>query len=156
LAEHLHTNSSTALEKSFLQMAPPSWRISTNFASWLRYCSDVAHRRPTKLCTIFGRLLAGTLYIHFWGLLPLTEFCHVQNSLYVQVLRSRILAPLLHGTPAASLSQTFAAWYKEWNCGTFADGTVCIRLGVRHVGHRPTLWSFIIQCVMDICLLSFL
>jgi len=32
-------------------------QISTGFASWLRYCSDVAHRRPTKLCTMFGRLL---------------------------------------------------------------------------------------------------
>jgi len=30
----------------------------------------------------------------------------VQNSLCVQVLRSRILAALLHGTPAAGLSQT--------------------------------------------------
>jgi len=30
----------------------------------------------------------------------------VQNSLYVQVLRSRILAALLHGTPAAGVSQT--------------------------------------------------
>jgi len=29
---------------------------STGFASWLR-CSDVAHRRPTKLCMVFGRLL---------------------------------------------------------------------------------------------------
>jgi len=27
------------------------------FASCLLYCSDVAHRRPTKLCTMFGRLL---------------------------------------------------------------------------------------------------
>ena len=27
------------------------------FASWLRYCRDIAHRRPTKLCTIFGQLL---------------------------------------------------------------------------------------------------
>ena len=33
--------------------------------------------------------------------LPLTEFRHVQNSLCVQVLRSPILAALLHGTPAA-------------------------------------------------------
>jgi len=45
-------------------------QISTGFASWLRYCSGVAHRRPTKLCTMFGRLLAATLYIHFRGLLP--------------------------------------------------------------------------------------
>jgi len=49
---------------------------------------------------------ACTLYIHFWGLLPLTEFCLVQNSLCVQVLRSIILAVLLHGTPATGVSQT--------------------------------------------------
>jgi len=30
----------------------------------------------------------------------------VQNSLYVQVLRSPILAALLYGTPAAGVSQT--------------------------------------------------
>ena len=39
---------------------------------------------------------AGTLYIYILGLLPLREFCHVQNSLCVQVLRSRILAALLY------------------------------------------------------------
>jgi len=33
---------------------------------------------------------------------------------------------------------TFVAWYKEWNYGTFADGTTYIRLGGYHVGHRPT------------------
>ena len=48
----------------------------------------------------------GTLYIHFRGLLPLSEFYPAQNSLYVQVLRSPILAALLHGTPAADVSQT--------------------------------------------------
>jgi len=38
---------------------------------------------------------AGTLYIHFWASCPLTEFCPVQNSLYVQVLHSPVLAALL-------------------------------------------------------------
>jgi len=32
-------------------------QISTGFAFWLHYCSDVVHRRPTKLCTMFVRLL---------------------------------------------------------------------------------------------------
>jgi len=46
-------------------------------------------------------------YVYIFGsFCSLTEFCHVQNSLCVQVLHSRILAPLLHGTPAAGLSQT--------------------------------------------------
>ena len=33
------------------------WDISTGFASWQRYCSDVAQRKPTKLCTVFGPYL---------------------------------------------------------------------------------------------------
>jgi len=47
---------------------------------------------------------AATLYIHFRC--PLMEFHHVQNSLCVRVLHSPILAALLHGTAAASISQT--------------------------------------------------
>jgi len=41
----------------------------------------------------------------YWNL-ALKEFCQVQNLRYVQVLCSRILAALLHGTPAAGVSQT--------------------------------------------------
>jgi len=42
----------------------------------------------------------GVLYIHLWGSCSLTEFCQLQNSLCVQLLRSPMLAALLHGTPA--------------------------------------------------------
>ena len=50
-------------------------RISTGFASCFRYCSGVAHRRPTKLCTMFGRLLGWyTIYIFCGSSLSLTEF----------------------------------------------------------------------------------
>jgi len=46
-------------------------------------------------------------YIYtFSGALAPMEFCPVQNSVYVQVLHSHILAALLHGTPAAGVSQT--------------------------------------------------
>ena len=45
-------------------------------------------------------------YIYFRGLLPLTEFCQVQNSLCVQVLRSPILAALAHGSRGVGVSQT--------------------------------------------------
>ena len=44
------------------------------------------------------------IYI-FRGSCPLREFCHIQNSLYVQVLGSLIFVTLLHGTPAAGVSQ---------------------------------------------------
>jgi len=82
-------------------------QISTGFASWLRYCSDVAQRKPTKLCTVFGRLLG--CYI-FGGSYPVTEFCQMQNSLRVQVLHSLILAALLHGTRAVGVSETLWRW----------------------------------------------
>jgi len=77
-------------------------------------------------------------YIYIFGRsCPLTEFCPVQSSLYVQVLHSPILAALLHGTPTAGISQTEAR-YKEWNYGPFSEGAAYIRLGGHHVGHRPT------------------
>ena len=45
-------------------------QILTGFAFWLRYCSDVAQRKSTKFCTMFGRRLAWyTLYTHFRQLL---------------------------------------------------------------------------------------
>jgi len=41
--------------------------IITCFASCLRYSSDVDHRRPTKLCTMFGRLLGWYTIYTFSG-----------------------------------------------------------------------------------------
>jgi len=34
-----------------------SQQISTGFASWFRYCTNVGQRSSTKVCRIFGRLL---------------------------------------------------------------------------------------------------
>ena len=85
------------------------------------YCSDIVQLRPTKLCTMFGRLLHWyTIYTLFGGFCLLMEFCQVQTSLCVQVLRSPILAALLHDSRPVGVSQTFTAWNKEWNYGTFA------------------------------------
>ena len=80
------------------------------------------------------------VYIYtFGGSCPLTEFRHMQNSLCVLVLRSPILAALLHGTPAAGSAKLCgAARYKECNYGTFAEGATCFRLSGHHIGHRPT------------------
>jgi len=39
--------------------------------SWLRYCTDVAHCRSTRLCTVFGCLLGWyTMYTLLGGMLP--------------------------------------------------------------------------------------
>jgi len=118
------------------------WGIPANFKGFrvlasLLHCTDVAQWRSTKLCTMFGRLLRWyTIYI-FWGLLLLTEFCQLQNSLSVQVLRSPIGSVTARHS-SSGRQPKFAAWYKEWNYGTFAEGATCLRQGGHHVGHRPT------------------
>jgi len=60
----------------------------------------------TKLCTMFGRLLAWYAIYIFRGSCPVTEFCHEQYSLCVELLRSPILAALLHGTRTVGASES--------------------------------------------------
>jgi len=71
-----------------------------------------SHRRPTKLCTMFDRLVGWyTIYTYtyiFSGALAPHIILPGAKSLCVQVLRSPVLAVLLHGTPAAVVSQTAA------------------------------------------------
>jgi len=55
-----------------------------------------------------GRKKTWHLIYIFEGSCPLTEFCHVQNALCILVLRSPMLAALLHGTRIVGINQ-FAA-----------------------------------------------
>jgi len=88
----------------------------------------------------FARCLAvfwaGKLYLHFWGLLPLMEFCQVQNSLCIQVLHSPILAVLLHGISSTAFNRGRHLYIRE---------------GGHHVGHRPTFkFEFLLWNVKDV------
>jgi len=62
----------------------------------------------------FARCLAvsGLLYyVYIFGeCCLLMEFCQVQNSRYVQVLRSHVLEALLHGTPRLGSAKLCAVW----------------------------------------------
>jgi len=88
----------------------PVWDTPANF-NWFHLLASLLQRcRSTEASQTLHNLwsspgLAHYIYI-FGGFCPLTDFWHVQNSLCIQVLRSRILAALLHGMPAAGLSQT--------------------------------------------------
>jgi len=85
----------------------------TGFASWLHYCTDVAHRRrsmdvnQTLHDVWLSPALVYYLYI-FGGSCPLTQFSQLQTSLCIQVFQSPILAALsvLHGTRAVGVSQS--------------------------------------------------
>jgi len=81
---------------------------------------------------------AGTLYMHFRGLLPPDGILPVQYSLYVQVLHSPVIGSVTARQFNSGHQRNFAAWYKEWNYGTFAEGVIYIWLGGHRVWHWPT------------------
>jgi len=90
----------------------------------------------------FARCLAvswaGTLYIHFRRLLPPDGIlpgakCTLRPSLALSYIGS---VTARHSS--SGREPKFAAWYAEWNYGTFAEGATYIPLGGHHVGHRPT------------------
>ena len=89
------------------------WRVlgtPTNFNGF-RYCTDVAQRRLTILCTMFGRLLGCTLSIQFLallsrdGILPGAKF----------TLRPSVALSYIGSVTArhsnSGRQPNFAAWY---------------------------------------------
>ena len=85
------------------------WGTSANFHAFCvlpsllqRRCSAEANQTLDDVWP--SPRLVHYIYI-FGGSCPLTEFCPMQNSLYVQLFRYPILAALLHGTSPASVSQ---------------------------------------------------
>jgi len=65
------------------------------------------------------------------GILPAVKFTASKSSV---LLYWRVTAR--HSS--SGRQPKFAAWYKKWNYGTFADGTTYIRQGGHHIGYRPT------------------
>ena len=83
---------------------------TANFNGFRILPSLVHRRRSTEVNQTLHDVWPSPGLVHniytFGGSCPLAEFCPVQNSLYVQVLRFHILAVLLHGILAAGVSQT--------------------------------------------------
>ena len=114
--------------RSFWEFGAPQ-QISTGFVSCLRYCSDIAHRRPTNLCTMYSRLLG-------WysgapapdGILPGENFTLPPSlAFYIDSVTAR------HSS--SGCQPNFAAWHNEWNCSTLEKsppifGWAAIRLGI--------------------------
>jgi len=93
----------------------PVWSTPANFNGFRVLPSLLQRRRSTEANQTLHDVWPSPGLIHyiytFGGSHRLTEFCPVQNSLYVQVLRSPILAALLHGTPAVGVDS------KTLRCG---------------------------------------
>jgi len=86
------------------------WGTPANFNGFRVLAALLQRRRSAEANQTLHDIWPCPALLHYiyipGGSCPLTEFCSVQNSLYVQVLRSLILPALLHGTPAAGVSQT--------------------------------------------------
>ena len=124
------------------------WGTPANFNGFRVLASLLYRRRSTKvnqtLHDVWPSLLGWYIIYIFGGCCPLTEFCQVQNSFCVQILRSPILAALLHGTRALYVSQTL--------CRGTRNGITELSIldifnkerhlyfqGGHHVGYRRTL-----------------
>jgi len=88
------------------------WGTPSNFNEFGVLPSLLHRRRSTEVNQTLHNVWPSPALVHhiytLGGSCPLTEFCHVQNWLCLQVLRSPILAGLLHGTRAVGVSQTAA------------------------------------------------
>jgi len=86
------------------------WGTPVNFNGFRVLASLLQRRRSTEPIQTLHDVWPSPGLVHyiyiFGGSCPITEFCQVQNSLCVQVLRSPILAPLLHGTRVVGVRQT--------------------------------------------------
>jgi len=81
---------------------------------------------------------AGTLYIHFRGLLPPDGILPGAEFTLRPSLAFSYIGSVTARQSSSGHQPNFAVWYKEWNYGTFAQGATYIWLGSHHVGHRPT------------------
>ena len=86
------------------------WGTPANFKGFRVLASLLHRRRWTEINQTLHDVWRFPGLIHYiytcWISYLLTEFWYVQNSLCVQVLRSPILAALLHGTRAVGANQT--------------------------------------------------
>ena len=83
------------------------WGTLTNFNGFRVLASLLHRRRLTEINHGVWPSPGLVHYVYIFGALtPLTEFCQMQNSLCVQILRSPILVALLYGIGAVGVSQT--------------------------------------------------
>jgi len=89
---------------------------------------------------------AATLCIHFRGLLPPDRILPGEKFTLRPSL-AVLLGSVTVWHSSSGPQPNFAAWYKEWNYGTFEEGATYIRLGGHYalsvmgghyVGKRPT------------------
>jgi len=118
--------------------------INGGFASWLRYCTDVAQRRSIKLCKMFGRLLGWYTVYTFWGLLlPQWNFTRCKIDFASKSCVFSYIGRVTARHSSSERSLNFAAWYK----GTSAEEVSYIRQGNHLCASAHILVIVALQCL---------
>jgi len=114
--------------------------------SCLRCCSDIAHRRPTKLCTVFDRLLGCYTIYTFWGLLSPDGILPGANFTLRSSLAFSYIGSITAQHSNSGRQPNFAAWYT--------------RNGITELSHRappiystgrPSRWASVCILVFELC-----
>jgi len=112
-----------------------SYFLSNTFAktyrNWIVYVKIIA----SQMWDVFW----DTVYIHFRGFLPPNGILPGRKFILRPSLAYSYIGSVSARHSSSGCQPNFAACYKEWNYGTFAEGVTYIRLGGHHVGHRNTL-----------------
>jgi len=123
-------------------------QISRAFAC-LCYCSNVAHRRPTKLCTMFGCLMGCYTIYTFSGALAPDRILPVQNLTLRLSLAFSYIGSVTASIPAAGISLTLLRGTRDGITQLLPPifGRVAITLGIgpRASAHL-VLFSYALLC----------
>jgi len=84
---------------------------------------------------MFGRLLGWYTIYTFWGLLSPDGILPGANFTLRPSLAFSYIGNVTARQSSSGRQPNFAAWYKEWNYETFAEGATYVRLSGHHVGH---------------------
>jgi len=118
-------------------MAEIGWRVwgtPANFNGFRMLASLLQRRHSPEANQTLDN---GTLYIHFPGLFPTDGILPGANFTLRPSRAFSCIGSITARHSTSGRQPNFAAWYKEWNYGTFTESATYIWLGGHHVGHQP-------------------
>jgi len=129
-------------------------KFQRGFASWLRYCTDVAQRTPTKLCTMFGRLLGWyTIYTFRGLLLPHVILPGAKLTLGASLAFSYIGSVTAHHSSRVQLRQpNFTAFSRGRHLYSAGRPSRLASAHILVLVHRQVTIIFVVSVSLSVCL----
>jgi len=120
----------------------PVWDTPVNFNRFRVLASSLQRRRSPEANQTLHDVWPSPGLVHyiyiFGGFCPPDEILLRAKFTLLPSLAFSYIGSVTAWHSSSGPQPNFAAWYKEWNFGTFAEGVTYIRPGGHHVGHWPT------------------